>query len=283
MIKLGDRVKFINDVGVGTVIKISGQIVTVDREDGFEVPALITELVVVPKEEEMRVITRIGVSDVKPGRVKRNREEQEAYREQKKHNRSALSRYGRVTLADEYEEDEEDMIDMYAIKENYIRNMANVNTHLTNNYGEKDGDKPFNDTSIFDEDKKNVEVVVSYETKDEKEAKMPKSELVKLKPKREEKPKNEMQVIDLHASELLESEAGMTPADILKYQLECFAKAIDAKLESKTRGKIVFIHGVGSGKLKYELTTTLRAKYKNLHYQDASFREYGYGALMVIF
>jgi dsDNA-specific endonuclease/ATPase MutS2 len=47
-------------------------------------------------------------------------------------------------------------------------------------------------------------------------------------------------------------------------------------------GKIIFIHGVGQGRLKFEITKILNNKYPDMKYQDASFREYGYGAIMVI-
>lgn len=47
MVKIGDKVKFLNDVGGGTVKSFSGKnIVNVENEDGFEVPTLISELVV---------------------------------------------------------------------------------------------------------------------------------------------------------------------------------------------------------------------------------------------
>ena len=45
--------------------------------------------------------------------------------------------------------------------------------------------------------------------------------------------------------------------------------------------KIVFIHGVGQGVLKLEISKELKSKYKKYRYQDASFREYGYGATMI--
>ena len=42
MYKLGDRVKFLNDVGGGTVTKIVGKnMVHVENEDGFEIPVLL--------------------------------------------------------------------------------------------------------------------------------------------------------------------------------------------------------------------------------------------------
>ncbi|MGL5912806.1 MAG: Smr/MutS family protein [Bacteroidales bacterium] len=43
----------------------------------------------------------------------------------------------------------------------------------------------------------------------------------------------------------------------------------------------MFIHGVGSGRLKLYLRQQLCQNYPQLHYQDASFREYGYGATIV--
>jgi dsDNA-specific endonuclease/ATPase MutS2 len=46
--------------------------------------------------------------------------------------------------------------------------------------------------------------------------------------------------------------------------------------------KIVFIHGVGDGVLKNELRRELGRKYPKYPYQDASFREYGFGATMAI-
>ncbi|MGQ7868786.1 DUF2027 domain-containing protein [Sunxiuqinia sp. sy24] len=51
MIKVGDRVKFMNDVGGGIVTKvISKSLVHVENDDGFEIPTLVAELVVVNEE-----------------------------------------------------------------------------------------------------------------------------------------------------------------------------------------------------------------------------------------
>ncbi|MFP4019887.1 MAG: Smr/MutS family protein [Bacteroidales bacterium] len=44
---------------------------------------------------------------------------------------------------------------------------------------------------------------------------------------------------------------------------------------------MVFIHGVGNGRLRYELRKSLDKDYPDLDYQDASFQEYGYGATLV--
>lgn len=46
--------------------------------------------------------------------------------------------------------------------------------------------------------------------------------------------------------------------------------------------KIVFIHGKGEGVLRQAIEKELRIRYKQHRFQDASFREYGFGATMVI-
>ncbi len=45
--------------------------------------------------------------------------------------------------------------------------------------------------------------------------------------------------------------------------------------------KIVFIHGKGDGVLRKAIEKELKTRYKQYYYQDASFREYGFGATMV--
>ncbi|MBR5687964.1 MAG: DUF2027 domain-containing protein [Prevotella sp.] len=87
-------------------------------------------------------------------------------------------------------------------------------------------------------------------------------------------------VVDLHASELLETTAGMTPTDILNYQLGVFHKTLE-QYKSKKGQKIVFIHGKGEGVLRQAIVRDLRYRYKSYPYQDASFQEYGYGATQV--
>ena len=91
---------------------------------------------------------------------------------------------------------------------------------------------------------------------------------------------NEPFVVDLHASEVLDTTAGMSHADILNYQLDVFRKTLE-EFKKKKGMKIVFIHGKGEGVLRNAIVHELRYKYKNYSYQDASFQEYGYGATQV--
>lgn len=87
--------------------------------------------------------------------------------------------------------------------------------------------------------------------------------------------------VDLHIEQLVEEVSGLSAGEIIDIQMGRFTVALEGAIRGKTR-KIVFIHGVGNGKLKYELRKTLDSKYPKLRYQDASFKEYGYGATMVI-
>ena len=87
-------------------------------------------------------------------------------------------------------------------------------------------------------------------------------------------------IIDLHADELLETTAGMTAADILEYQLDVFRRTLE-QYKAHRGKKLIFIHGKGEGVLRHAIIHELNYKYKHYSYQDASFREYGYGATQV--
>ena len=93
-------------------------------------------------------------------------------------------------------------------------------------------------------------------------------------------PQSDIVEIDLHAHELLDSTAGMSNGEILNYQLDVFRKTLE-EYKSKKGQKIVFIHGKGDGVLRKAILQELKYKYKNYQSQDASLREYGFGATMV--
>lgn len=96
--------------------------------------------------------------------------------------------------------------------------------------------------------------------------------------KREQKP--EVIEIDLHINELVDTTAGMSNADMLLLQLDKFHSVLDENKHRKGQ-KIVFIHGKGEGVLRSEIEKLLKTRYKSYYFQDASFREYGFGATMV--
>ena len=86
--------------------------------------------------------------------------------------------------------------------------------------------------------------------------------------------------VDLHINELVDTTAGMSNADMLQLQLDTFHRVISEN-NTKKGQKIVFIHGKGEGVLRAEIEKLLRSRYKTYYFQDASFREYGFGATMV--
>ena len=87
-------------------------------------------------------------------------------------------------------------------------------------------------------------------------------------------------VVDLHAGELLDNTVGLSPKDILDYQLKVFRNTLADYAGNKGQ-KVVFIHGKGEGVLRRAIIHELTYKYKTYTYQDASFQEYGYGATQV--
>ena len=88
--------------------------------------------------------------------------------------------------------------------------------------------------------------------------------------------------VDLHIHELLDNYAGMSNAEMLNIQMETFHKELAEGLKTHAIKKMVFIHGVGAGTLKNELRKSLQKDYPQLYFQDASFKEYGFGATMII-
>ena len=91
----------------------------------------------------------------------------------------------------------------------------------------------------------------------------------------------EIEEVDLHIKELVDDHENLSNAEILEIQMSRFITTLDGGIIAGTR-KMVFIHGIGNGRLKREVSKTLDRKYPKLRYQDASFKEYGYGATMVM-
>jgi dsDNA-specific endonuclease/ATPase MutS2 len=86
--------------------------------------------------------------------------------------------------------------------------------------------------------------------------------------------------VDLHIDALLDTTAGMDNAAMLQYQLETFRRTMETYRQCRGQ-KIVFIHGKGEGVLRKAILDELKAHYQGCEWQDASFRQYGFGATMV--
>ncbi len=105
-----------------------------------------------------------------------------------------------------------------------------------------------------------------------------KKRIVKKAPKNERR--GDILVVDLHIGELVDNINGLSNADMLNLQVDEFARVMDENLRNKGQ-KIVFIHGKGEGVLRNAIMKELNHRYKGHDVQDASFREYGFGATQV--
>ena len=93
------------------------------------------------------------------------------------------------------------------------------------------------------------------------------------------KTKNEVILeVDLHINQLVKSTRGLDNYDMLNLQISTAKRKIEYAI-SKRISKIVFIHGVGEGVLRAELTSLLN-RYP-VKYYDASYKKYGLGATEV--
>ena len=86
--------------------------------------------------------------------------------------------------------------------------------------------------------------------------------------------------VDLHIGELTDNTSGMEPKDMLEMQLSTVRKYMNAN-SRRVGQKLVFIHGKGEGVLRKAVLELLKKEYPKAELQDASFREYGFGATLV--
>jgi len=121
-----------------------------------------------------------------------------------------------------------------------------------------------------------------FEASEIEQAMKEKNDLPSVKPSIEKLGKKHPDIIelDLHSNQLLDSTAGMDNTAILQFQLDTFRKIL-AEFKNKRGQKIVVIHGKGEGVLRNAIIQELKTHYRNYLYQDASFREYGFGATMI--
>ncbi len=100
------------------------------------------------------------------------------------------------------------------------------------------------------------------------------------KPVARKREQNEVMEVDLHMDEADLQKSQFTQSGILTLQMSRFHAALDEAVSKKFR-KLVIIHGVGQGTLKMQIRKELAEKYPEYLFQDASFREYGFGATMI--
>ncbi len=87
--------------------------------------------------------------------------------------------------------------------------------------------------------------------------------------------------VDLHIQHLVDDYKDLGNSEMLQIQMKRFRQEMDKALRDHYK-KVIFIHGVGNGRLRTEILRELRG-YSGVVYHDASFQKYGYGATEVVF
>ena len=348
--KIGDYVRFLNDVGGGRVARIEGKTVYVEDEDGFERPTPSSQVVVVDTkksyERPLEVKTRLVEPDEpKPKPVEPKPEPvfetpegeklniQLAYepREVKHLNTTTfhpvlvndsnyylyftymtrgddtswLTRYhGLIEPNFQLELDEfghNDLnqmthiaVQLLAFKQDRhfaLKNPALVEQRLdvtkfyklhcfqTNAYF----DTPVLAIDIVRNDLPAKQLRIdSSELEEAMRSKKAERRPERKKPgsKPQQTRRDEIIVQDLHIAELLDNLNGLSHSDMLNYQLDKFNEVMRAH-QNHLGQRIVFIHGKGEGVLRRAILEELKRHYPTCEVQDASFKEYGFGATQV--
>ncbi len=86
--------------------------------------------------------------------------------------------------------------------------------------------------------------------------------------------------VDLHFDPESVQNGALNPSAILTLQMSRFHAAVEEAI-AKNLKRLVVIHGIGQGTLKMQIRKEIQEKYPAFVFQDASFKEYGFGATMI--
>lgn len=348
MVKVGDKVRFLNAVGGGTVVKISKDIAYVEEEDGFETPVLMHECVVIEPAQKAQKSAAPAMKTAEtpqPTLVRQPEEEQIEIVETPEGDRLnvtlAFLPFNEKSLSTS-------RFDAYLINDsNYFLFFTllnrtgqgwttrhsglvepNIQLHLETFGPESLNDlehlcfqavafkkeKPFalknslstehrldtvkfyklhsfRENDYFDENALLLPLVRNDVPEQRFEPDAAALEKALRSKKNIDRPRSapaapklrkssEPVVVDLHIHELLDTTAGLSNSDMLNCQLDKFRETLEA-YKNILGQKIIFIHGKGEGVLRKAIWNELRTRYRHHDYQDASFREYGFGATQV--
>lgn len=371
MAKIGDIVRFLNSVGGGKIVKISGNIAHVEDEDGFETPVLLKEIVVVAEASDANKDAKIKTFTPKPAHADRKDEKKTSVKqdfssqtpkpkvaepvEEPVFETPEGDRLN-VTLAfepDDIKEISTTEISTYLVNDsNYylyftyscrgnlssgwtllyagmvepniqlylgeldrsrLSDMENVMVQIiTFKEGKEFKEKAavsvqrsldttkffkmhcFKENVYFDNPVIALDIItddVPYKSVPVDKSKFEQNAIKEKKRadrtyvrkpvvKKTERNNNDIIEVDLHINALLDNTNGLSNADMLNIQIDEFRRIMDANLK-KHGQKIVFIHGKGEGVLRNALMKELNYRYKGHQVQDASFREYGFGATQI--
>ncbi len=345
MIKTGDRVKFLNDVGGGVVTGFIGKnMVKVENEEGFEIPYPVNLLICVDDPALNARAVSGAKSEAKMEEGKRREKEEEVIPSVRMIKGKDAPDFYFCFVPENEKNPVGGAIDLFLVNDSnytlvYRYAHHREETYTTVQYGTlaansrieleslglndlnnlpgycfqliyfRDGDKDLNlpVTKIFkinpvkfykersyysnaffsndamvlkiSEDLLNTEIDKLTAEDFKKVVKKKEQQEPEKSPVRVADP--EVIEVDLHIHALIDDSKGLSNKEILDLQLEKVEREMRAAVQSGSK-RIVFIHGVGQGVLKQEITRFLQKKFPTYAFHDASFREYGYGATMVL-
>lgn len=351
----GDKVKFLNDVGGGIIVKIIKDQAYVMIDDGFDIPVPLSQLVKISselpvEENDKPIVSKAGNKSDRQGEIKKqiipmDEEVSEEMNEEEPVS-SDFSDLGTLNMllgfTTEQSKKDGKLYHVYLINDCLYRALYTFSVITEGNYKTikagmlEDETKVFLHTfksgelsklqsmhleaifykktsyipheplvyklgvdtfkfsdpeqyainDFFDEKAfiiniTELDLLAEIEKVSQQQSITPDKELKDLAKVKKIKVYAENEEVDLHIEHLCDNHTSLDPSEILDIQMSKFHIALEGAIRNNTR-RIVFIHGVGNGKLKFDIRKALDSKYAKYRYQDASFKEYGYGATMVI-
>ena len=339
-LKIGDKVRYLNDVGGGTIVKIIDKnTVEISDDSGFDVPVLIRDLVLVDSSEnsliesENNEINEVDDDEIilDDDFVSFDTKEETAeikiflsiLKTEKQYDIYIINDSSFNLFCNIIKIDKDNSTSFYTgnIEPNIKIRIKSINVDdvqeglnfinqilfYKNTYTEIQSpieksieikavkfakESSFNENDYFHEDAMLINIFdFSLGSEIEKLSQADLQKIIKekqesdnyakqLSTKYKTKQKAELIEVDLHIQHLIDNYKNLSNGEIVEIQMERFHSELTDAIKNKA-DKIVFIHGVGKGVLKNELRRSLERDYKKLRFQDASFKEYGYGATIV--
>ena len=325
-LRIGDKVKFLNEKGGGIIVRLKdAETAIVEGEDGFEIPYLIKYLV--PIHNEL-VINKDAINlDIEPNKTIEDRVYFVAEMDNEIvshvnniqfyiYNSSSYNLHFTYSIKDgnlfqTLKHGEIGQYQKLAIKKINRRNLPEYNLHKIDLLFYKNthypaqlpsaeiiylGEHLINSHNLIKHHEFHHPILAfpikeNFMRANQIKYHLTEYDLERLKKIKEFNPDKKIskphssnllfeKEVDLHIEHLLESYKGMTNAQIIQHQLRYFQKELENAVSEECQ-KVIFIHGVGNGRLKQEILAILR-NYPELTVQDASFKKYGFGATEVI-
>ncbi len=278
----GDIVRFLNSIGGGKVVGFqNNKIALIQDEEGFEIPTLISECVVVEKAKNVEIkVTNPDEIEFSIS-IKKN----DAKYELSAINSSDYSLFINFCTKDRSDR----FITQFAgiVYPSGVQLLFSFDSSFFNKYSQKSIIRisPFKQTKShiikpmvekeirlekLIQSKGDLILIPEIESKTEPTDKLNTKQLLANFVKT---PTNKIDFdsrieVDLHAEKILPSVSGMQGSDILIYQIDYFRAEMDRYYKKNPGKKVTFIHGKGDGILRESILKDLKYRYPSVKSKD---------------